>query len=31
MEIEKQWFEFQANEYKKIAVEWCESNNLQYE
>lgn len=31
MDIEKQWFAFEADAYKKIAIEWCERHDLQYE
>ena len=29
--IDQEWYDFQANEYKRIAIEWCENNNIEYE
>lgn len=30
MEIEQQWYVYQANIYKKIAIEWCRDNQVEY-
>lgn len=29
--IEQQWYDYQADAYKKKAVKWCEDNGLEYE
>ena len=29
--IERQWYEFHDNAYKRIAAEWCEENGIEYE
>ena len=29
--IDQEWYDFQDNEYKRIAIEWCENNNIEYE
>lgn len=29
--VAPQWYEFQASEYKKKAIEWCRDNDLEYE
>ena len=29
--IEQQWYDYQADAYKKKAVEWCKDNELEYE
>lgn len=29
--IEEQWYEYQGNAYKRMAIEWCEDNGLEYE
>lgn len=29
--IEKQWFDFEAGEYRKIAMRWCKDNGIEYE
>lgn len=29
--IEQQWYDYQAEAYKKKAIEWCEENELEYE
>ena len=26
--IEQKWFDFRANEYKQLAIQWCEDNNI---
>ena len=30
MGIEQQWYGYQANIYKKIAIEWCRDNQVEY-
>lgn len=30
MGIEKQWYPYQTNAYKKIAKKWCEDNKVEY-
>lgn len=30
MEIEQQWYDYQANAYKKIAKTWCSNNQVEY-
>lgn len=29
--IEKEWFAFRDQEYKKIAIQWCERHNIEYD
>ena len=29
--IDQEWYDFQDNEYKRIAIKWCENNNIEYE
>ena len=29
--IDKQWYDFQANAYKRKAARWCEDNDIEYE
>ena len=29
--IEDEWYQYQASEYKRKAIEWCEENELEYE
>lgn len=29
--IEKEWYEWRDNTYKRRAIEWCEENGLEYE
>ena len=29
--IEKQWYDFQADAYRKKAIEWCEEHELEWE
>ena len=29
--IDQKWYEFQDKEYKRIAIEWCKNNNIEYE
>ncbi len=29
--IEEQWYEYQGSAYKRMAIEWCEDNNIEYE
>ena len=29
--IEKQWYDFQADAYRKKAIEWCEEHDLEWE
>lgn len=31
LNIESEWYEFKANALKKLAIEWCEENNISYE
>jgi hypothetical protein len=28
--IEKKWFDYEAESYKKIAIEWCKYNDIEY-
>ena len=30
LEVIKDWYEYRANQYKRIAIEWCEENNIEY-
>lgn len=30
-DIEEQWYDYQQEAYRKIAKEWCEDNDLEYE
>lgn len=30
MGIEQQWYEYQTNVYKKIAIDWCRDNQVEY-
>ncbi len=29
--IEQQWYAYRDNAYKRIAIEWCNDNNIEYE
>ena len=29
--LEEQWFSYRDNAYKRIAIEWCENHNIEYE
>ncbi|MCD8021312.1 MAG: UPF0158 family protein [Clostridiales bacterium] len=29
--IEQQWYDYQADAYKQIAVRWCRDEGLEYE
>ena len=29
--VDEQWYQYQASAYRKIAIEWCERNDLEYE
>ena len=29
--IEQQWYDYQAKAYRRIAAEWCEENDIEYE
>lgn len=29
--IDQEWYDFEAEAYKRIAVRWCEENELEYE
>lgn len=29
--IEQQWYDYQADAYKKIAIQWCQDEGLEYE
>ena len=29
-EIQDQWFAFRDNEYKQVAIQWCQENNVEY-
>ena len=29
--IEDEWYQYQASEYRRKAIEWCEKNELEYE
>lgn len=31
MGIDKDWYDYQASVYKRIAAEWCEENGIDYE
>jgi len=28
--IEKTWYAYEAQAYKKIAIEWCKDNDIEY-
>jgi len=30
LDIEKKWFEYEANAHKNIAIEWCKDNDIEY-
>lgn len=30
MGIEHQWYDFQAEYYRKLAIEWCRDHELEY-
>ena len=30
MEISQQWYDFQAEYYRKLAIEWCQEHGLEY-
>ena len=30
LEVIKDWYEYRYNQYKRIAIEWCEENNIEY-
>lgn len=29
--MEDEWYQFRTERYRQIAIEWCESNNIEYE
>ena len=29
--IDQQWYDYQANAYKRIAARWCDENDINYE
>ena len=29
--IDQQWYDYQADAYKRIAVRWCEANDIEYD
>lgn len=31
MGIEEQWYEYQGDAYKRMAIKWCEENEIEYE
>lgn len=31
LNLKTQWFDFKANALRKIAIEWCEENDISYE
>ncbi len=31
MGIEEQWYDYQVDAYKRMAIEWCEENGIEYE
>lgn len=31
MEISQQWYDFQAEYYRKLAIDWCQEHGLEYE
>ncbi len=31
MRIEQQWYDFQAEYYKKLAIKWCQEHGIEYE
>ncbi len=31
MGIEEQWYDYQGDAYKRMAIEWCEENEIEYE
>ena len=28
--IQEKWFTYRANEYKQLAIQWCQENNVEY-
>lgn len=28
--IQEKWFTYRANEYKQLAIQWCDENNIEY-
>ena len=30
-DLEEQWFSYRDNAYKRIAIEWCENHNIEYQ
>jgi hypothetical protein len=30
-DIEDQWYDYKEQRYRKIAIEWCEENNIEYQ
>ena len=31
MGIEEEWYDYQGKAYKRMAIEWCEENGIEYE
>ena len=31
LDIDQQWYDYQANAYKRIAARWCDENDIDYE
>ena len=31
MGIDQEWYDFQADAYKRKAIRWCEDNGIEYE
>lgn len=31
LNLEQEWYDYQAAEYKKLAARWCEDNDIEYE
>lgn len=31
LNLENQWYQFEADTYKKLAIQWCQDNHVDYE
>lgn len=30
VDLEDDWYQYQEREYRKLAIDWCEKNNINY-
>lgn len=30
LDIEQKWYDYEGESHKKIAIEWCKDNNIEY-